>query len=113
MYFVHHNYAWILYLIFISEIMFMQVVMQQPRAVMVRGQPSATGKSFLGCSIACLVLSVLFFWPSLICSVPAVICSAMVRKSLLCKYTSSYIRELRVLCASRVCLYALYNPVGL
>ncbi|XP_065900344.1 uncharacterized protein [Dysidea avara] len=58
-----------------------QVVVQQPRAVVVRGHPGVGGQSFLGCSIACLVLSALFSWPSLIFSIPAVICSVLSHSS--------------------------------
>ena len=54
--------------------------MQQPRAAVVRGHPGVGGQSFLGCSFACLVLSALFFWPSLIFSIPAVILSGLVRE---------------------------------
>ncbi|XP_065898719.1 uncharacterized protein [Dysidea avara] len=54
-----------------------QAVVQQPRAAVVRGHPGVGGQSFLGCSFACLVLSALFFWPSLIFSIPAVILSGL------------------------------------
>ncbi|XP_065898730.1 uncharacterized protein [Dysidea avara] len=52
------------------------VVQEQPRAVVVH-QTTNYGQGYFGFSIACVILSSVCFWPSLLFAIPALICSVM------------------------------------